>query len=309
MFTLSQHDQKLNRNARQGIQTAKQNYAKAQAKGDEAGMAMANAYANSIRRTYGGYTGGEDGSGYYPVMGKPEFSSRYDDKINKTQNRIINIRNFTYNPESDPVYTLYKKVYTEMGNDAYDRAMAQNSIKTGGIVNTNATASAVQAQNAYTKALADKSIDLYNAAYQRYTDSIQRQYDILDMLNNADNNDYKRYLDDVEFYKDARDFEYNVFTNELENALDNIDTKNKNKYQSMRDAEDDRKWQAEFDYKKQSDADQIAFDLLKLESDTKKWNEQAKADKYNALARLVQSVYNKSNIGVNLNALIKLLGL
>ena len=327
MSKLSQYDETLSTAAKEGIKTAKQNYAKAQAKGDEAGMAQANAYANSIRRQYGGYTGGDDGSGYYPVLEKPTFSSRYDDQISKAQKRIINIDDFSYNPESDPMYQLYKKVYTQMGNDAYDRAMAQSSIKTGGIVNTNAAASATQAQNFYNSALADKATELYNAAYERYIDGINRQYDILNMLEQADKNDYLRYLDDVDAYKDARDFEYDRFNNELTSALDKIAASAEAEYQAQRDSEEDRRWQEEFDYQKQKDIEDglkwqkefdyqnkkdqsnLSYNYAKLNSNNAKWSQQASADKYDALTKLAESIYKESSGNINLDELLNKLGI
>ena len=45
-----------------------------------------------------------------------------------------------------------------MGNDAYDRALSQNAIKTGGIVNTNAMTSAMLAKNAYNAELAKAGV-------------------------------------------------------------------------------------------------------------------------------------------------------
>ncbi len=309
MTKLSQYDEKLTTAAKEGIKSAKQNYAKAQANGDETGMAEANAYANSIRRIYGGYTGGNDGSGYYPVLQKPQFSSQYDKMIRNAQKRIIDIKDFSYNPNSDPMYQLYKKVYTQMGNDAYDRAIAQSSIKTGGIVNTNAAASATQAQNFYNSALADKATELYNAAYKRYVDGINREYDILDMLEKADKNDYTRYLDSVDQYKDERDFEYDRFSNELTTALNKISEIAKLNYEAERDREDDIRWREELNYKKQKDQNNLSYNFAKLNSNNAKWNYQANADKYDALAKLAETIYKESYGNIDLDELLNKLGI
>ena len=338
MITLSQYDEKLNDTAKQGIMTAKQSYANAMANNDKAGMAQANAYANSIRRTYGGYTGGDDGSGYYPVMEKPSYSSKYDKMISSAQKRIENIKDFTYNPEGDPMYKLYKKVYTQMGNDAYDRAMAQNSIKTGGIVNTNAAASAMQAQNFYNSALADKATELYNAAYKRYIDDINNEYDILNMYRQADDDDYSRYLDDVDAYRNERDFEYNRFNIELTGALDKIAAEAQAEYQAQRDKEEDRRWQAEFDYQKQQDAEDTlkwqkeldykknksyndytsemakinrnySSDMAKINSDKAKWSSEAEIKKYDSLIELANEIYENTYDDISLDEILDRLGL
>ena len=57
-----------------------------------------------------------------------------------------------------------------MGNDAYDRALAGNAIKTGGIVNTNAMTSAMLAKNKYNSELAKIATQLYESAYKEYKD-------------------------------------------------------------------------------------------------------------------------------------------
>ncbi len=314
MSELSVHDKQLSNAAKHGIKTAKENYNKAKQNNDTVGMAKANEYANNIRKQYGGYTGGDDGSGYYPVptlnsKDAPQYSSRYDSEIRKARKAITNREPFSYNPETDPMYKLYKKVYTQLGNDAYDRAMAQNSIKTGGIVNTNAAASATQAQSFYNSALADKATELYDSAYQKYVDDINRDYQYVEMLEAAEQNDYRKYLDELDAYKDYRDFEYQKYSHDTQSYNSAIQAAAQQAYTTMRDSESDKKWQAELDYQKQLDADSLAYDFAKLNSDTQKWNSQAVTDRYNALARLVQSVYNKSNIGVNLNDIMELLGM
>ncbi len=314
MPELSIHDQQLSPTAKQGIRAAKNSYNKAKQNNDTIGMARANEYANSIRRHFGGYTGGDDGSAYYPVptlseSSKPAYSSSYDSKIKKAQKSIADREEFSYDPEKDPVYKLYKKIYTQLGNDAYDRAMAQNSIKTGGIVNTNAATSAIQAQNYYNSAIADKMTELYDKAYKKYTDEINRDYDILNMYKDAEDAEYKKFLDEMEEFTLDRNFEYKKYLDDTARYDDAVKAAADRAYSEKQNKEDDSYRRAELDYKAKSDADKLAYDFAKLGSDGKKWQEQAETDRYNALARLISSIYNKSNIGVDVNAIMKLLGL
>ena len=338
MSKLSEYDENLSDIAKAGIKSAKSDYQKAKQSGDTVGMAKANAMANNIRKQYGGYTGGDDGSSFYPVkqqnnISKPSFNSGYDSKIKNLEKRIMSRDDFSYNPEHDPVYQLYKKVYTQMGNDAYDRALAQKSIKTGGIVNTDAVTSAVIAQNVYNTHLADKATELYNSAYQKYKDSVKEDYDILNMLRNANNTDYNRFVDSMDNFFKERDFEYKKYNDELDlyndevNRAVDIATKQKEddreyekwltefNYQKYQDDEKSKRWQAEYEldkldsdrnYELKSKAN--AYNYAKLGSDTEKWKAQLELDKYNTLAKLIKSVYDTDEI-VDIEELKDMLGL
>ena len=313
-YSLSEYDEKLNSKAKEGILSAKADYAKAEAVGDTVGMAKANAQANRIRKQYGGYTGGTDGSSYYPVeplqnAQRPKYTSSYSKAIENVQDDILSRDEFSFNLESDPMYQLYKKVYTKAGNDAYDRALAQGAIKTGGIASTNAVSAATQAQSYYNSLLADKATDLYNNAYNRYLDSIEGDYNKLNMLSNAESKDYMRYRDDVSDYEADRSYDYNMYRDDYNDVANEMQAIADMAYRKQRDAAEDDMWKQEFDYTKQRDAQTDSYNSAKLAADMQKWQQQSELDRYSALARLIQSVYNKSNIGVNINTIMDLLGM
>ena len=117
-LNISDFDKNLSYDALSGIISAKRSYEKAKNSNDSVGMAKANAYANSIRKQHGGYTGGDDGSAYYTIgttkRKKPEYTNKYSDEIDDLYNKIKNRKEFSYNPESDPMYILYKKVPTSL---------------------------------------------------------------------------------------------------------------------------------------------------------------------------------------------------
>ena len=349
MPKLSIYDEKLSDIAKEGIRSAKQSYEAAKKNNDTVSMARANANANNIRRIYGGYTGGDDGSAFYPVNNKektkPTYKSQYEGLIKNTQNKIINKPAFSYDPDTDPAFILYKKIYTQMGNDAYDRALSQNAIKTGGIVNTNAMTSAMLAKNAYNAELAKAATQLYNNAYKEYKDSLDYEYDKLKMLNDYETSDYSKYKDTLSDFNAERDFDYQKYKDETANYLDELKYASEFAYQKQQDAIQNQRLDNQFDYQKQQDAiqnqrqdkefeyqknqdsienkrlndqfeyqkskdaKQLEFDNKKLNTETEKWKKQSEIDKYNALARLIQSVYNKSNIGVNIQKIKNVMGI
>lgn len=296
MSQLSKYDQTLSDIAKEGIRTQKQKYNIAKQNNDTQGMARANENANNIRRIYGGYTGGEDGSEFNPIFStggkKPEYASRYDNDINNAKKRIINKTPFDYDPQKDPRYQLYQKVYTQLGNDAYDRALSQNAIKTGGIVNTNATTSAMLAKNKYNSELAKIATDLYNDAYNEYKDDIRYEYDKMDMLRSLEQSDYSKHKDLVDDFNDTAKLGYDKYRDSIDDTIDMLENERLNK---------------KLEDEKQNNENQLEYDYAKLNAENAKWKEQAKTDKLNTLARLIQSVYNKSNIGVNIQRILDLM--
>ncbi len=313
-YTLSEYDERLSTKAKEGIRSAKADYDRARAAGDTVGMAKANAAANRIRKQYGGYEGGSDGNSYYPVKTlntakRPSYTESYAEPAEKLRDKILTRDEFSFDPESDPMYKLYKKVYTQAGNDAYDRALANGAVKTGGIVNTNAVTAATQAQGYYGTLLADKATELYDRAYHRYLDSVKGDYDKLDMLKDADYTAYARYRDAVDDYESDRSYNYNAYRDDYKDSQDMINEAVDMAYKRSRDAAEDARWQREFDYARERDAVADRLSEQKLVSDRQKWQEQSENDRYAALAKLIQSVYNKSNIGVNINTIMDLLGM
>ena len=313
-YKLSEYDEQLSDQAKAGIRSAKAEYERARASGDSVGMAKANAAANRIRKQYGGYEGGSDGSAYYPVkmpeiISRPVYTSAYKEPAKKVRNDILSREEFSYDLESDPMYKLYEKVYTKAGNDAYDRALANGALKTGGMVNTNAATAATQARGYYGTILADKATELYDKAYDRYLDSIKADYDKLDMLESADYTAYNRHRDAVDDYETDRNYSYNMYRDDYNDSQKLISEASELAYRRSRDEAEDSRWRTEFDYAKERDAiaDRLSED--KIASDTQKWQQQNEIDRYAALARLIQSVYNKSNIGVNINTIMDLLGM
>lgn len=239
---ISKQDMALDYDALAGIISAKRDYKEAEKNKDYVSMTKANQKAEAIRRNFG-YEGGLNGAGYYKIKKTSDYTSKYQDEIDKLYQNILTKEEFTYDAEKDPIYQAYKKIYTEAGEDAYDRALAQNSFRTGGIANTSAISAATQAQAHYNAKLSELIPKLYTDAYDKYTDSIKAEYDKIDMLKEADKTDYDRYLKSLNEYYTDREYYANQDNIELERA-----------YQKMRDEASEKMWQADYDFKVAKDA-------------------------------------------------------
>ena len=186
------------------------------AKTDEA-RALANEGAESVRRTYGGYTGGGDGSGYYLETPssfrydkqEPVYKNQYGAEAQSKLTDILDYANFRYKPENDPAYEAYAKQYAREGKRASEDTLGAAAAASGGIPSSYAVTAASQAGDYYAAQMSDKIPELYNAAYDRYLSEYNKEVQKYKLLQEAENNDYSRYLDELTRYDAAKADAYN----------------------------------------------------------------------------------------------------
>lgn len=225
--------------------------------------ALANSGAESIRKQYGEYSGGVDGSGFYlepPSPGsftygtaptfqdnyaddleallmqnaqreaysfdqeKPVYESQYGDTIAGMLNGIINREAFSYDHTTDPVYGAYKKQYTREGKRATADALGEAASATGGMPSSYAVTAASQAGDYYASQLADKIPELYDMAYNRYLQEYQMKLSDLNAVQRQEQTEYGRYLDELGQYNTDRNFDYAKWLDEYDMQRDQIDT-------------------------------------------------------------------------------------
>ena len=218
--------------------------------------ALANQGAESIRSSYGGYTGGGDGGSFklnpmspnqfsygdaptfddkwegrisdaleasmnrdpysYGGGAAPEYSSRYDPQIQQTIAGILGRGEFSYDPKTDPVYAAYQKQYAREGARATANAMGEAAAMTGGMPSSYAMTAASQAGDYYGAQMADKIPELYQDAYNRYLQEYQMKLSDLNALRGLESDDYNKYRDQLSQYNKDRDFDYAAWLDSIE---------------------------------------------------------------------------------------------
>lgn len=165
-------------------------------------------------------------------------NDRYLSQIENSLNELKNRKEFSYDPDSDPVYNAYKQKYLTEGARASKNAMADYSALTGGYANSAAVTAGNMASQYYAKQLSDQIPALAESAYKRYSDKYQTDIDVveqmLDMYNSAYNNAMSannRTTDNINSaaksavsrdnaaYKRNRDAKKTEFSNYWENLL------------------------------------------------------------------------------------------
>lgn len=159
--------------------------------------------------------------------GKPSFKSSYDNELSRLYKMLSQIKEFKYDPYDDELYEYYKKQYIREGNRAMEDLLGELSSATGGVASSYAVSAAAQSRNNYNEKLTDIIPELYNDAYERYLDSIDRQERNFNLLSDMVSDEYDRYLDSLNQYNKDREFEYQKLLDEkeLEYELDTAEYK------------------------------------------------------------------------------------
>lgn len=205
---------KANPNVGMGLLRYKQDYIGATT--DEA-RRKANEGAEKLRREYGGYYGGSDGSGYYlespspssfAYESAPERKDTYGPIVLDMLDKITSRDKFSYSPENDKLYSEYKKQYTREGSRAIEDTLGKASAASGGIPSSYAVNAAAGAGNYYAAKLADKIPELENIAYNRYVNDLNMDINKLSVVRDMQDAEYKAYLSELENYYKDKNFEY-----------------------------------------------------------------------------------------------------
>lgn len=121
----------------------------------------------------------------------------YGEALKNQLDKINNREKFTYDLNGDALYQQYKDQYMNQGKLAMQDAMGQASAMTGGYGNSYAASVGNQAYQGYLQKLNDVVPELYQMAYNKYTQEGQDMKDMYSMLNNAYNTEYGEHRDKV----------------------------------------------------------------------------------------------------------------
>ena len=152
----------------------------------------------------------------------PTYSSKYDGQIGSLLSGIMNYGDFSYNPETDELYSQYKKQYTREGKRATEDAIGSAAALTGGVPSTAAVTAASQAGDYYASQLTDKIPELYQVAYDKYLNDFQKEISKLGVFQTAEQNDYAKYLDQLSKYNIDRNFNYQKWSDGYSQLYNNL---------------------------------------------------------------------------------------
>lgn len=248
-------------------------YNKAYADGDKAGQQAAHDAAEKIRAKYD-YSGGVDGSKYIKLgtgaspakadtswldkLGDSNYNYDQSGQISAKLDALLNRTPFSYDAASDPLYQQYRKQYTREADRSAEDVLGKAAVMTGGMPSTAAVAASQQASDYQMSQMTDKIPELQQLAYSMYQDKLSGDRADLNTLIGIEDNNYNRWLADRNYlYQLARD---QVGDQQAADALAYQKQQDKLNYdyQKERDAIEDARYNAEWQYKLQQAAQQAA---------------------------------------------------
>lgn len=250
-----------------------ESYNKAYAEGDKAGQQAAHDAAEKIRAKYD-YSGGTSGSDYIKLgtgaspakadtswldkLGDSNYNYDQSGKISAKLDALLNRTPFSYDAASDPLYQQYRKQYTREADRSAEDVLGKAAVMTGGMPSTAAVTASQQASDYQMSQMTDKIPELQQLAYSMYQDKLNGDRADLNTLIGLEDNNYNRWLSNRDYlYQLARD---QVGDQQTADALAYQKQQDKLNYdyQKERDAIEDARYKAEWQYKLQQAAQQAA---------------------------------------------------
>ena len=189
---------------------------------------------------------------------RPSYVSRNQGALDALASQVLNRKEFSYDPRTDPLYKGVVDQYVRQGRAAMEDTLGRAQAMTGGYGNSYAQTASQQAYQGYLQQLNDKIPELYQMALNKYQMEGDELYNQYALLGSQEQQDYGRYRDTVADWNTAldraqnqynveRDYDYGKWTDNRDFGYNQFVDDRAYNYQVQRDAELDRQWQAEFD--------------------------------------------------------------
>lgn len=175
------------------------------------------------------------------------YQSQWQTSLNDAMNKIINREKFSYDLNGDALYQQYKDRYVQQGQMAMQDTMGQAAALTGGYGNSYAQSVGQQTYQSYLQELNDKIPELYQLAYQKYSDETSDLYNQYSLLGQREEMDYGRYRDSVSDFNTERDYLTGRYDSERSYDYSMYADDRDFGYGQYRDAAADAQWQKEFE--------------------------------------------------------------
>lgn len=204
-----------------------------------------------------------------------DFKYSGQGQLDSMIDQILNRKKFSYDLNGDVLYNQYKDQYQALGRTAMADTVAQASALTGGYGNSYATTAGNQAYQQHLTQLNDKIPELYQLALAQYQQEGQDLRNNYNLLSSERQQEYGQYMDNISRLQNDRNYygedyaneynrDYGKYTNDREYDTTQYWNDYNAEYQRQRDAEADRQYAEQFEYKKQQDAiaNKLARDQL-----------------------------------------------
>lgn len=176
------------------------------------------------------------------------YQSQWQPELYNLYNQMANRGPFQYDLNGDMLYQQMRDQYTKNGQLAMQDSMGQAAAMTGGYGNSYAGTVGQQTYNGYMQELNNNLPQLYDRAYGQYQNEGQELAQQFGMAGQMESNEYGKYRDLI------GDWQWGTGT-----ALDQYNNEKGFDYGAFTDKRAYDQQQAEWEYKKQQDAQALAM--------------------------------------------------
>ena len=145
---------------------------------------------------------------------RPQFNSTYKGQVEDIYNKINNREQFNYNFNADKLYQQYAEQYRKIGRKGMQDTIAEAAKLAGGYGNTYAKTAGQQQYQKYLSDINNVLPELYEKAYQKYSDETNNLYKQYGIASDLYNTEYGEYRDKVGDWKSDRQFATDMYRNE-----------------------------------------------------------------------------------------------
>ena len=249
---------------------------------------------------------------YTAPVQQTQYKSPYQEQVDAILNEILNYKPFTYDVQNDPMYQAYKKRYQQAGEESFQNTIGDLTGMTGGRLNTWATSAASQARGAWDEKLMDVVPELYNLAYEMYSNELANKYNQLSAVGGLEAKDYERYRDvigDTRYQQElaykqlqdklaqeqyAKEWEYGVGRDKLADERYQQEWLNQLGKQQKEEERYEREWQymlSQDEYNKLTQEEKTDYDRYWQD---KMWDYQVTQDEYEKMTKAEQQAYDRA---------------
>lgn len=126
------------------------------------------------------------------------YQSKWGSSIDDVLAQLMNPQEFSYDPNTDPLYLMLRDQAAQNGRLAMEDTMGQAAQLTGGYGNSHAQMLGQQAYSGYLDNVNAMIPDLKQAARDEYDAQNDALLQKLSLMMDQENQDYGRYLDEIE---------------------------------------------------------------------------------------------------------------
>ena len=169
---------------------------------------------------------------------RPAYVSAHQGALDSLASQVLNRKEFSYDPKTDPLYKSVVDQYVRQGRMAMEDTYGRAQTMTGGYGNSYAQTASQQTYQNYLQQAADRAPEYYRLARDAYDREGQALLERYDLVRGLEEQDYGRYQDALADYY-AR----------LDRAQSAYDQEREFQYRQGRDDVQDQQWLEEYLHK------------------------------------------------------------